>query len=118
MSLLDVQDLQVKFSTPDGQVTAVNNLTFSLDAGETLGLVGESGSGKSQTAFALMGLLAKNGKVGGKAYFEGQDVLGLSNAELNRIRAEKNCHDFSGPNDIVEPLYESRCSVDGGVAIP
>lgn len=54
-ALLNVKDLRVTFSTPDGDVTAVNDLNFSLRAGETLGIVGESGSGKSQTAFCVDG---------------------------------------------------------------
>lgn len=106
MSLLDIKDLQVTFSTPDGDVTAVNNLTFSLDAGETLGLVGESGSGKSQTAFALMGLLAKNGRIAGSARFEGREILGLPPAELNRIRAEKIAMIFQDPMTSLNPYMK------------
>lgn len=87
--LLEVNDLRVTFATPDGDVTAVNDLNFTLRAGETLGIVGESGSGKSQTAFALMGLLATNGRIGGSATFNGREILNLPERELNTLRAEQ-----------------------------
>ena len=106
MSLLDVKDLQVHFSTPEGDVTAVNNLNFTLEAGQTLGIVGESGSGKSQTAFAIMGLLAKNGRTGGQALFEGQQVLNLSESELNKIRAEKISMIFQDPMTSLNPYMK------------
>ena len=95
--LLDVKNLYVRFKTPDGVVTAVNDLNFTLNAGSTLGIVGESGSGKSQTAFALMGLLAANGEVEGSAIFEGKELVNLPNAELNKIRAEQISMIFQDP---------------------
>lgn len=102
-ALLDVKDLRVTFSTPDGDVTAVNDLNFTLRAGETLGIVGESGSGKSQTAFALMGLLAANGRIGGSATFNGREILNLPERELNRLRAEQISMIFQDPMTSLNP---------------
>lgn len=101
--LLDVKDLRVTFSTPDGDVTAVNDLNFSLSAGETLGIVGESGSGKSQTAFALMGLLASNGRIGGSARFNGNEILNLPEKQLNKLRAEQIAMIFQDPMTSLNP---------------
>ncbi|MFD2177336.1 ABC transporter ATP-binding protein [Veronia pacifica] len=106
MSLLDVKDLRVEFATQDGIVTAVNDLNFSLEKGETLGIVGESGSGKSQTAFAIMGLLAKNGITKGSATFEGREVLNLPEAELNKIRAEQISMIFQDPMTSLNPYMK------------
>jgi oligopeptide transport system ATP-binding protein len=106
MNLLDVKDLRVEFTTPDGTVTAVNDLNFSLKQGETLGIVGESGSGKSQTVFAMMGLLAKNGRVSGSALFEGQEILNLPDKALNRIRAEQIAMIFQDPMTSLNPYMK------------
>lgn len=104
--LLDVKNLYVRFKTPDGVVTAVNDLNFTLNAGSTLGIVGESGSGKSQTAFALMGLLAAHGEVEGSAIFEGKELVNLPNAELNKIRAEQISMIFQDPMTSLNPYMK------------
>lgn len=104
--LLDVKDLRVTFKTPDGNVTAVNDLTFTLNAGETLGIVGESGSGKSQTAFALMGLIADNGTISGSARFNGEEILNLPETQLNRLRAEQIAMIFQDPMTSLNPYMK------------
>ena len=104
--LLDVKNLYIRFKTPDGVVTAVNDLNFTLNAGSTLGIVGESGSGKSQTAFALMGLLAANGEVEGSAIFEGKELVNLPNSELNKIRAEQISMIFQDPMTSLNPYMK------------
>ncbi len=106
MSLLEIKDLRVEFTTPDGNVTAVNDLNFSLEQGQTLGIVGESGSGKSQTVFAIMGILAKNGIISGSAKFEGREILNLSEKELNRIRAEQIAMIFQDPMTSLNPYMK------------
>ena len=106
MSLLNIQDLQVAFHTEEGNITAVNKLNFALQQGETLGIVGESGSGKSQTAFAIMGLLAKNGRAQGSVRFDGREILNLSEGRLNRIRAREIAMIFQDPMTSLNPYMK------------
>ena len=101
--LLSVTDLSVRFATEEGDVTAVNALTFTVEQGETLGIVGESGSGKSQTAFALMGLLAANGQASGSARFMGNDILNLPEKALNKLRAKEIAMIFQDPMTSLNP---------------
>ena len=87
--LLQVRDLHIGFATEQGEARAVGGLSFELEAGQTLGIVGESGSGKSQTALALLGLQAPSARVGGSVRFEGRELLGLSERELNQVRGNR-----------------------------
>jgi len=106
MSLLEVKDLSVDFDTHDGVVRAVNDLNFSVDAGQTLGIVGESGSGKSQSVFSIMGLLAKNGHARGSVRFDGREILNLPESELNKIRAEQIAMIFQDPMTSLNPYMK------------
>lgn len=103
MNLLEVSDLKVVFDTRQGAVSAVNGLSFELEAGGALGLVGESGSGKSQAALALLGLLPDYARVGGSVRFQGQELLGLPRAALNKIRGARVGLVFQNPMSSLNP---------------
>lgn len=103
MSLIEIKNLSVRFATGDGTVHAVNNIDFSLQPGQTLGIVGESGSGKSQSALAMMGLLAKNGSATGQVLYKGQDLLTMPTAAINKIRGDRVAMIFQDPMTSLNP---------------
>ncbi|MCY3767918.1 MAG: ATP-binding cassette domain-containing protein [Gammaproteobacteria bacterium] len=103
MALLQTRNLSVTFSTADGPVHAVNDISFNLCRGEILAIVGESGSGKSQTAFAIMGLLARNAHAAGSVRFGGKEILGLHETSMARIRASDIAMIFQNPMTSLNP---------------
>ena len=104
MSLLEVTDLAVSFSTADGVVRAVRGVSFAVDAGQTLGIVGESGSGKTVLTQTLLGL-TPGANVSGQASFEGTDLLQLSEDQMRRIRGARIAVIFQDPLTSLHPLY-------------
>jgi len=105
-SLLEVKNLNVHFQTPEGELQAVRDLSFSLRQGETLGVVGESGSGKSQTMLAMMGLLANNARAEGQVLFKGDNILNLPTAQLNRVRGPRLAMVFQDPMTSLNPFLK------------
>ncbi len=103
--LLSVENISVTFKTVDGVVEAVKGANFTVAAGETIAIVGESGSGKSQSMMAAMGLLASNGSATGKALYQGQNLLTMTKAELNKFRGSKISMIFQEPMTSLDPLY-------------
>ena len=106
MSILEVKNLQLSYRTDRGLVRAVNGTSFTLDAGQALGLVGESGSGKSSLALALMRLLPRNAdQLEGSIVLDGEDVLSLSEDEFRRrYRGSIISMGFQGAMNSLNPV--------------
>ena len=106
MAMLEVKDLHTSFFTPVGEVKAVNGVSFTLDRGKVLGIVGESGSGKSVTAYSVMQILEKTGKiVSGSIKFDGQELVGAGEKVMKTIRGNKISIIFQDPMTSLNPTY-------------
>ena len=105
MALLSVEGLTVRFFTEGSVVHAVEDVSFSVEAGEILGLVGESGSGKSATGYAIMGLVDRPGKiVSGRVVFDGADLVGLRETQLRRLRGNRLAMILQDPASSLNPV--------------
>jgi len=107
MSLLEVDNLTTAFQTERGEVTAIEEVSFSLDQGEILGIVGESGSGKSVTALTIMGLLPRPPAriVAGEVRFAGEALIHQSEARLRKIRGSGIAMVFQEPMTSLNPVF-------------
>jgi oligopeptide transport system ATP-binding protein len=106
MAMLEVNDLRTSFFTPAGEVKAVNGVSFYLDHGKVLGIVGESGSGKSVTAYSIMQILEKTGKiVSGSIKFNGQELVDAGEKVMKTIRGNKISIIFQDPMTSLNPTY-------------
>jgi peptide/nickel transport system ATP-binding protein len=105
MTLLQVEELSVSFSTRNGRVDALHGISFGLEAGQTLGIVGESGSGKSVTSLAIMRLLDRAGRIaGGRVTFKGRDITKAGPGELRSLRGAAMSMIFQNPRAALNPI--------------
>jgi len=106
--ILEVKNLKTSFFTYEGEVKALENVSFDISRGETLGLVGETGSGKSVTALSIVNLISSPpGKIlGGKIIFEGENLLNYSEKEIRKIRGNKISMIFQDPMNSLNPVFK------------
>jgi len=105
--ILDVEGLEVVYQTEEGVVRAVNGISFSIKAGETIGLVGETGAGKTTTALSIMRLLPeRTGRVtNGKILYKNENLLQKSEAEMRQIRGQEISMIFQDPMTALNPIF-------------
>jgi ABC-type dipeptide/oligopeptide/nickel transport system ATPase component len=104
--LLEIRNLQTKFFTDDGVITAVDDVSFSVAPREVLGLVGESGCGKSVTSLSVLRLVSAPGKItGGQILWKGRNLLEYSESEMRKVRGDDIAMIFQEPMTSLDPLY-------------
>jgi len=105
-TLLEVKNLKTRFTTDDGSFLAVDDVSFTVKKGQTLGIVGESGCGKSVTSLSIMGLIQSPGKIeAGQVNYNGQDLLKASDSHMRSIRGNEIAMIFQEPMTSLNPVY-------------
>ncbi|MBG9787506.1 MULTISPECIES: ABC transporter ATP-binding protein [Brevibacillus] len=115
--ILDVQNLVTTFQTDNGKVAVVDGIDFQIKQGETLGVVGESGCGKSVTSLSIMGLLARNGKSEGHIIFNGENLLQLSERNMQKVRGNDIAMIFQEPMTSLNPLHTVGKQIEEAVIL-
>ena len=113
MALLEVKNLKTSFFTREGEVKAVDGITFSLEAGRALGIVGESGCGKSVTALSIMGLIPKPPAriVDGSVEFQGRDLTQLTERQMEDVRGKEIAMIFQDPMTSLNPTLKIKTQI-------
>ena len=105
MSLLEIKDLTIHFQTEDGDVKAVNGISFAVEQGKTLGLVGETGAGKTTTALGILRLVPEPGKIlSGSILYKGRNILDMTDAEVRDLRGNEISMIFQDPMTALNPV--------------
>ena len=112
-----MRDLSVAFKTDDGILHAVDKVSFDVHHNETLGIVGESGSGKSVTSMAILGLLPKSAKITGEVLFRGEQVLGLPEKQLEKLRGSKIAMVFQDALAALNPVQKVGKQIEEAIAV-
>ncbi len=115
--LLEVRNLTVRFPTDDGLLTAVDDLSFELFPGETLGIVGESGSGKSVTSMAILGLLPKYARIQGSIRFRGEELVGRVDQEMRNLRGRHIAMIFQDALASLNPVHRVGAQITEAIAV-
>ncbi|KAB7897294.1 dipeptide ABC transporter ATP-binding protein [Rouxiella sp. S1S-2] len=115
--LLSIKGLSVRYRGYGGEVTAVNQVSLSLNAGEIVAVIGESGAGKSAIAQAIPGLLPANADISGKILFQGVDLLDLNHAQLSALRGREIAMIFQDPSSSLDPVFSIGKQLDESIAL-
>jgi peptide/nickel transport system ATP-binding protein len=116
-ALLEVTDLAVTFPTDTTPVTAVRGLSFRVDPGEVVAVVGESGSGKSATAMALIGLLPEYAEVSGSVRLRGDELIGLADGPMSKVRGKSIGTVFQDPMSALTPVYPVGAQIAEAITV-